>query len=102
MAPTTRVSNRDKHPGYILRPDAYSVRKSAAKMADIDNVAQTKQEMDDDDEWEWEGATRPPAPSNVKATSPSGTYARNQLINAKQGQNGTQRMVETSMRANGL
>ncbi|KAG2125302.1 hypothetical protein BD769DRAFT_1388567, partial [Suillus cothurnatus] len=62
-------------------------------MADIDNVAQTKQEMDEDDEWEGEGATRPPAPSNVKATSPSGTYACNQLINAKQGQNGTEWMV---------
>lgn len=79
MAPTTRVSNRDKHPGYILRPDAYL----------------TKQEMDDDDEWEGEGATCPPAPSNVKATSPSGTYARNQLINAKQGQNAAVENRET-------
>ncbi|KAG1818736.1 uncharacterized protein BJ212DRAFT_107105 [Suillus subaureus] len=86
MAPTTRVSNRDKHPGYILRPGAYSAKKTTAKMAAIDKVVQVKQEMDEGDTWEGEGEPRPPAPSNAKAAHPSGTHARNELVNSEQGQ----------------
>lgn len=83
MAPATRVSNRDKHPGYIVRPGAYSARKTAAKMVAIDKVAQVKQDMDEDDIW---GETHSPAPLDVMATHPSETHARNQVINSEQGQ----------------
>lgn len=77
MAPTTRVSNRNKHPGYILRLGAYSIRKTAAKKAAIKKIAQTKQQIPDDDD-PWEGPSRPSALSNA--------HARNQLIDSKQGQ----------------
>lgn len=78
MAPATRVSNRDKHPGYIVRPGPYSVRKAAARRAAV------AQEMDEDHAWE--ERTRPPASSSAKAMHPSGTRARNQLIDANRGQ----------------
>jgi hypothetical protein len=39
----------------------------------------------------WEEPTRPPASSNAKAMHPSGTRARNQLIDANRGQKGTER-----------
>lgn len=85
MAPTTRVSNRDKHPGYIVRPGPYPVKKTAAKGPAIDRVTQ---EMDEDHAYEGEGeeATRPPAPSSAKVMYPSGTHTRNQLVGSKQGQ----------------
>lgn len=90
MAPTTRVSNRDKHPGYIVRPGPHSVRKTAANRAAIDKVTQ---EMDEDRTWEGEGevATHPPGPSSAKVMHISGTHARKQLIDSKQGQKGTER-----------
>jgi hypothetical protein len=87
MAPATRVSNRDKHPGYIVRPGPYSARKTAVNRAAI------AQEMDEDHAWEGEGEepTRLPASSSAKVMHPSGTHARNQLIDAKRGQKGTER-----------
>ncbi|KAG1858860.1 hypothetical protein F4604DRAFT_1930915 [Suillus subluteus] len=51
-------------------------------MAAIDKVAQVKQEMDEDDIWR---ETCSPAPLDTMAMHPSGTYARNQLIDPKQG-----------------
>lgn len=77
MAPTTRVSNRNKHPGYILRLGAYSIRKTAAKKAAIKKIAQTKREIPDDDD-PWEGPSRPSALSNA--------HSRNKLIDSKHGQ----------------
>ncbi|KAG2146831.1 hypothetical protein DEU56DRAFT_786747 [Suillus clintonianus] len=88
MAPTTRVSNKDKHPGNILLPDSHLARKAAATKAAIDEVAQLlKQEMYED-AWQWEGeeATRPLTRSNAKITHPSGARACNQLSSSKQEQ----------------
>lgn len=84
MAPATRVSNRDKHPGYIVRPGPYSARKTAVNRAAI------AQEMDEDHAWEGGGEgeepTRLPASSSAKVMHTSGTHACNQLIDAKRGQ----------------